>query len=117
MYKIGRQVEVSDRTTERAILSLLGPASAEIVGRATGAAAADAEHGWVEAEVASVTFRVAATAGGIDLLGPVAAADTLRTALVEAGAIEIADQAAEVAARGAGHSPPRRGHGPRQPPR
>ena len=36
MYKIGRQVEIADRTGERAMLSLIGPASRELAADALG---------------------------------------------------------------------------------
>jgi tRNA-modifying protein YgfZ len=96
MYKIGRQVEIADRTTERAILSLLGPASAAVATRATGVPAPAAAHDWVQAQLGSVDVRVVATGEGVDLLGPAGVADTLQAALLDAGATEIGDEAAEV---------------------
>jgi folate-binding protein YgfZ len=96
MYKIGRQVEIADRTSERAILSLLGPAAAEVAARATGVPVPRPEHDWVEAEAGGAAVRAAATAAGVDLLGPAAAASRLRAALLEAGAVEVGEEAAEV---------------------
>jgi folate-binding protein YgfZ len=78
MYKIGRQVEVADRTTERAILSLIGPAAAEVAARAAGDA------------------PTASTELGVDLLPNVDQADRVRKALIEAGAKEVGADAAEV---------------------
>ena len=78
MYKIGRQVEIADRTSERALLSLVGPRSAEIAARAGEPA------------------RVAATELGADVHVPAAAAAQVRAALLEAGAEEVGEDAAEV---------------------
>ena len=46
MYSIGRDVQVTDQTRERALLSLVGPA----VRSALDAAPPEAEHSWVEGE-------------------------------------------------------------------
>ena len=78
MYKIGRQVEVADRTSERALLSLIGPRAAEVAARA-GAAA-----------------RVAVTELGADVLVPATAAGQVRAALLAGGAAEVGEEAAEV---------------------
>ncbi|MGH2980392.1 MAG: YgfZ/GcvT domain-containing protein [Solirubrobacterales bacterium] len=96
MHKIGRQVEVSDRTTERAILSLLGPAAGAVAARATGAVIPATEHDWVDGHVGNVTIRVAVTGAGVDLFAPTEAAGRLSAALLEAGAQSIGDEAAEV---------------------
>jgi folate-binding protein YgfZ len=78
MYKIGRQVEIADRTSDRAILSLLGPASADVAARAGEPA------------------RIAATEAGADLFTAATEVDALRAALLGAGARAIGDEAAEV---------------------
>ena len=96
MYKIGRQVEISDRTAERAILSLLGPASAEVAGRVAAVAIPSAEHDWVDARVGDLPVRIVATRAGIDLLTTAEGAGALGEALLEAGAQGIGDEAAEV---------------------
>jgi len=96
MYRIGRQVEISDRTAERAILSLLGPASAEVGGRVAAVAIPSAEHDWVDARVGELPVRIAATRAGVDLMTAREGADALRGALLEAGAHGIGDDAAEV---------------------
>src|SRR5688500_15134714 len=96
MYKIGRQVEISDRTAERAILSLLGPASAEVAARLAAAAIPRAEHGWVDARLRDLPVRLITTHAGVDLMTPHEGADTLQAALLEAGAQAIVDEAAEV---------------------
>jgi tRNA-modifying protein YgfZ len=96
MYKIGRQVQVADRTAERAILSLLGPASGDVAARATGIAIPGGEHDSAEGHVEDVTVRVAVTIAGVDLFAPTEATDRLSAALLEAGAQEIGEDAAEV---------------------
>ena len=96
MYKIGRQVEIADRTAERAILSLLGPASAEVAGRVAAVAIPSAEHDWVDARVGDLPVRIAATRAGVDLLTTAEGAGALGEALLEAGAQSIGDDAAEV---------------------
>ena len=96
MYKIGRQVQIADRTAERAILSLLGPTSAELAGRVAAVGIPSAEHDWVDARVRDLPVRIVATRAGVDLMTAREGADTLRTALLEAGAHGIGDDAAEV---------------------
>jgi tRNA-modifying protein YgfZ len=78
MYKIGRQVEIADRTVERAILSLLGPVAVEIVARAAGSAA------------------IVATEAGVDLFATADAVPALRSALLDAGARPVGEEAADV---------------------
>jgi tRNA-modifying protein YgfZ len=96
MYKIGRQVEISDRTAERAIVSLLGPTSAEVGARVAAVAIPSAEHDWVDARVRDLPVRIVATRAGVDLMTATEGAGALRSALLEAGAHEIGDEAAEV---------------------
>ncbi|HET8639976.1 MAG TPA: glycine cleavage T C-terminal barrel domain-containing protein [Solirubrobacterales bacterium] len=90
MYKIGREVEVED-AGEMAILSLLGPRSAEVA-----AVPAPAELSFVEAKVAGVGCIAAGTNGGIDLIADAAEADRLREALLEAGAAPVGLEAVEI---------------------
>jgi folate-binding protein YgfZ len=90
-YKIGREVEVEDVGEARALLSLIGPA--------TGAVAATPALGRDECEAATV-FGVdcvaVGTDAGIDLIVAAGDADRLRRALLEAGAAEVAAEAAEI---------------------
>jgi folate-binding protein YgfZ len=90
-YKIGRQVEVSDLTAERAILSLIGPRSAEVA-----AAAALPQHACRQASVHGVECLLAGTRNGLDLIVAAAGAGGLREALVAAGAAEVGPEAAEI---------------------
>ncbi|HEX8959200.1 MAG TPA: folate-binding protein, partial [Solirubrobacterales bacterium] len=91
MYKIGREVEVDDVTAETAILSLIGPRSAEVA-----AAAALPEHACLPATVHGVDCLLAGTRDGLDLIADRADAGRLREALGEAGAVEVAAEAVEI---------------------
>jgi folate-binding protein YgfZ len=90
MYKIGREVEVED-AGEMAILSLLGPRSAEVAG-----VPAPAELSFVEAKVAGVGCLAVGTRGGVDLIAEASEADPLREALLEAGAAPVGLEAVEI---------------------
>lgn len=90
-YKIGREVEVEDVTAERAILSLVGPRSAEVAGSPPLP-----EHACVELTVAAIACLAVGTVGGIDLIASVADAERLATALREAGAADVVPDAAEI---------------------
>ena len=115
MYKIGRQVEISDRTAERAILSLLGPASAEVAGRVAAVGIPSAEHDWVDARVRDLPVRIVATRAGVDLMTATDGADTLRSALLEAGASRDRRRRGRGAAGRAWDPAPRHRHGRGQP--
>ena len=90
-YRIGRQVEVEDAGAERAILSLIGPASVAVAG-----APSPALHGSEAATVCGVDCVVAGTDDGIDLIAPAADAGRLREGLLAAGAAEVDPEAAEI---------------------
>ena len=106
-YKIGREVEVGDVSAERAILSLVGPRSAELAGTAVLP-----EFASERVKIDGVECLAVGTRDGVDLIvGPpnahsgnddsteIAAGDAaerLREALLAAGAAEVAAAAAEV---------------------
>ncbi|MFI5025319.1 MAG: YgfZ/GcvT domain-containing protein [Solirubrobacterales bacterium] len=90
-YKIGRQVEVEDVTTERVLLSLVGPRSAEIAGSPPLP-----EHACEAQTVAGTECLAAGTALGIDLIGASGDAERLRDALLGAGAAEVSPGAVEI---------------------
>lgn len=92
-YKVGRDVEVEDITDDRAILSLLGPAAAEVAD--TGPVSP--EHSHREVEIAGVKCAAVATAEGIDVICDSGSAEKVRGKLVEAGAVAISEEAAEIA--------------------
>lgn len=91
MYKIGRDVEVSDLTAERAILSLLGPRSVEVAGTA-----ALPDHSCERATVHGVDCLAVGTRHGLDLVAATADAERLREALTTTGAVAVEPRAAEI---------------------
>lgn len=91
MYSIGRDVAVADVSTERAILSLIGPRSVELAGTA-----ALPENACEETAVAGIECLVAGTREGLDLICASTDAARLRAALLEAGAVAVSEDAAEI---------------------
>ena len=91
MYKIGREVEMQDLTEPRAILSLIGPRSAEIAGSPPLP-----EHACESLSVAGIDCLASGTIAGIDLIADASDAERLRAALAEAGAVEVGADAAEI---------------------
>jgi folate-binding protein YgfZ len=98
MYSVGRDVVVDDVTDERAILSLIGPRSAEIA-----ATAALAEYASEAVSVAGVDCLAVGTRDGIDLIvgSPDSqsgdrGSDAVATALLAAGANAVAAEVVEV---------------------
>ena len=93
MYRVGRDAEVEDLSADRSVLSLIGPAAAEI----TGAGRLSPEYAHRELEApGGIACRAAATDTGLDLICEAAAAGALRERLVEAGAAEVTEAAAEI---------------------
>jgi folate-binding protein YgfZ len=92
MYKIGRDAEVEAADDGVALLALLGPRSAEIVGAPLGP---ENSHG--EVRIDGIECRAVATVHGADLLVDPARADELEAALLAAGAEPIGPEAAEIA--------------------
>jgi folate-binding protein YgfZ len=90
-YKIGRDVEIVDRGSETAMLTVIGPASGEVAGVTPGS-----EHSHVEASVAGIACRAVATDLGVDLIAAAGEADALKAGLVGAGAVEVSEHAAEI---------------------
>jgi len=76
MYKIGREVEVSDASDDYALLSLIGPRATEIA-RA----------------VEATSLR---TGEGVDLVVPVAEREQISETLRGAGAVDVSPEAAEI---------------------
>jgi folate-binding protein YgfZ len=91
MYSIGREVEVSDVSAERSILSLLGPRSVEVAGRA-----ALPDNACEETAVAGIDCLTVGTAGGIDLIVAATDAGRLVEALRAAGAVVVSPEAVEI---------------------
>lgn len=91
MYSIGRDVTVADVSAERAILSLIGPRSAEIAGTAPLP-----ENACEASSLAGIAFLAAGTHWGIDLIATAEDAGRLRDALLATGAIEVSPAAVEI---------------------
>ncbi len=91
MYKIGREVEVADATGERALLSLIGPRAVEIAG-----GAALPENRCEEVTIGGAECLAVGTVEGIDVFVPTAERDRVWEALLGAGAVEVAPEAAEI---------------------
>jgi tRNA-modifying protein YgfZ len=91
MYSIGRDVKVSDVGAERAILSLIGPRSVEVAGTAVLP-----ENACEASRVAGVECLAVGTRDGIDLIVATEERARLHDALLEAGAVEVSPQAAEI---------------------
>ncbi|HEX6229166.1 MAG TPA: glycine cleavage T C-terminal barrel domain-containing protein [Solirubrobacterales bacterium] len=90
-YKIGRDVEVLDVTAERAILSLIGPRSAEVAG-----SAALPEHSSAPTTIGGADCLLVGTKEGLDLVAHSEDLAALRDALLAAGAVAVGEEAAEI---------------------
>jgi folate-binding protein YgfZ len=93
MYKIGRRLEIADRTDGRAILSLIGPAAPAVVAPAV---VPNEENAFVEAEIEGARVVLAATDLGVDLMLEAAKAQPVASALLERGAAAVSEEAAEI---------------------
>jgi folate-binding protein YgfZ len=103
-YKIGREVSIEDLSSERTILSVVGPAASEVA--LAGPLAP--EHAHREAEIGGLACLAVATDLGIDLLVPGDQAAGVHAALVDAGAEPVSEEAAEIVRVESGR--PRFGH-------
>jgi len=92
MYRIGREASVEDVSAELAVLSLIGPAAAHLLGIGPLAP----EHAHREHSLSGISCRAVATDAGIDLIAASAELDPLRAAALEAGAEPASEAAAEV---------------------
>jgi tRNA-modifying protein YgfZ len=91
MYSVGREVEVTDISDERAILSLIGPRSVEVA-----STAALPENACEEASVGTVACLAVGTRDGIDLIAAATDAERLIEVLRGAGAVPVSPEAAEL---------------------
>jgi folate-binding protein YgfZ len=92
MYKIGRDVDVSDITAERALISVIGPAAAQVV--LDGPAGAEGTHRRVN--IAGTDGAVIATDLGVDLLVDIGEVDAVLAELASRGAEPVSEDAAEI---------------------
>ncbi|HVO55727.1 MAG TPA: glycine cleavage T C-terminal barrel domain-containing protein [Solirubrobacterales bacterium] len=91
MYSIGREVAVADRSEDTVVVSLIGPRSVEVAGTA-----ALAEYACEETSIGGVAAVAAGSAEGIDLIAAVVDRHRLLEALLEAGAVAVSEEAAEI---------------------
>jgi tRNA-modifying protein YgfZ len=103
-YRIGRQVEIAERGSELALLTVLGPAASELVATAP----LSPEHAHRELEVGGVSCRAVATDLGFDLICPADETEDVAGALVGGGAAQVSEAAAEIVRVESGR--PRFGH-------
>jgi folate-binding protein YgfZ len=94
-FKVGFDVELHKRTLQRGLLSLIGPRVREVVPAAPPADAP--EHTHVEADIAGRPVRLIVTDAGVDVLCDAEDTDAVAAALVDAGAVRVSEDAAEVA--------------------
>jgi tRNA-modifying protein YgfZ len=91
MYKVGRDADVRDAGAERAIVSLIGPRSAELAGSSPLP-----EHFHEEISLEGIECPAVGTALGIDLIPDAEDRERLIDALAEAGAPAVDPAAAEI---------------------
>ena len=92
MYAIGRDVTVEDHTADFALLSVVGPASAEL----TGLPPLGAENDHAEAQLDGIEARVVRTDQGLDLMVEVANRDRVLDALAARGVAGVTEDALEI---------------------
>lgn len=92
-FKIGYDVELHKRTTERGLLSLIGPNSKRV---AHTEELADIEHANALQEIEGVAAIAARTDTGVDLICDVADIGELAETLRERGAVPVSEKAAEI---------------------
>ena len=91
-YSLGSDVQLHKRTLECGLLSLIGPLAEELVS-ASGVGVAEHDH--VAFTLGDANVRVIRTDVGIDLLFAAEDADAVRAAVLEGGAVEVSEDAAE----------------------
>jgi tRNA-modifying protein YgfZ len=92
MYSVGREVEIENASDAWAIVSLIGPAAAEVAGTPLPTP----EHAQRYLEREGVEILAAATDLGLDLIVRSEQADALSRLLSSAGADEVSEAAAEI---------------------
>jgi tRNA-modifying protein YgfZ len=93
-FKIGYDVELHKRTVQRGLLSLIGP-NARAVAGAPADLPAD-EHAHAPGTVGAAAVRFIVTDGGVDVLCQADDTETVRAALLAAGATPVSEAAAEI---------------------
>jgi tRNA-modifying protein YgfZ len=90
-FKVGFDCELHKRTLERGLLSLVGPRAPELAG-----AVPAAEHSNAAAEIAGAAVLLVRTDVGIDVVCDSSDTDRVGAALLENGAVQIDEAAADV---------------------
>jgi folate-binding protein YgfZ len=93
-FKVGYRVDLHKRTLETSLLSLIGPAAAEIAERAFPSPAGLPER--ENDHVLAGPVRLVATDVGFDLLCASQATESVLAALQSAGAVTVSEAAAEI---------------------
>jgi folate-binding protein YgfZ len=104
LYSVGRDVEIEDVSGEWSILSVIGPAAAEVAGTAP----ASGEHAQRFYERDGVEILAVGTDLGLDLIVRAERSREARELLVRSGAAEVTEAAAEILRVESGR--PRFGH-------
>jgi folate-binding protein YgfZ len=92
-FKLAMDVELHKRTIQMGLLSLIGPAARSVAG--AGSLGAQ-EHANARAEIAGRPVVLAATDTGVDVFTQAEDTGAVRAALEAAGAVPVAEAAAEV---------------------
>lgn len=93
-FSIGYRVELHKRTLECGLLSLVGPGAANVAG-ADRLPLEEHAHALIDVRATGLTARAIRTDDGVDLLCDSSHTEAIRAALEEAGAIAVAEAAAE----------------------
>ena len=91
IYKIGRDVELRDRTGDRAILSLIGPSADELL-----PGVPDSGHSFIGSELDGAEVLVVRTDLGLDVITAADDRDAVFATLESRGAAEVSEKAAEI---------------------
>jgi tRNA-modifying protein YgfZ len=98
-FKVGYDVELHKRTVECSLLSLIGPNAEEVTAKACGCKPSELpqrEHDHLLVGVGETQVRLIRTDLGLDVLLDSSAIEAVRSALMEAGAAEASEAAAEI---------------------
>jgi tRNA-modifying protein YgfZ len=92
-YKLGRDVELHKRTLESGLLSLIGPDARRVAGATD---LPQEEHAHRAGRIGGAAVRLIASDLGVDVLCEAADTEPVAAALIAAGAVPAAEDAAEV---------------------
>ncbi len=98
-FKVGYGVDLHKRTVERSLLSLIGPTADALAANTLAVDPGDLppeEHDHLLVILGQTAIRVIRTDIGFDLLFDSSAIDAVRAAVLEAGAVEVSQAAAEI---------------------